>query len=433
MRRFLYISPFFPPMTRVGALRPLKFARRLPEFGWAPVVLCDLRDHEDCDERLAAAVPESTIVIRDYSRHAALARPRPRARDSAPSEPSKPSKPGWFSRHAEDINPLGAHAFGMRHAFVAARAALEAHPSCEAIMVNADPYAALLVGARLARATGLPLIQDLRDPWACCDLRRPLRPAPQRWLVDRVERRAVEAARVVVLNTETARDDYRRHYADLPADRFACIRNHADPALHVDVEFPAFDRFTILFMGNFRRFVEGTTLVDALARVRAAGLAGHGSDRVQLVVTGSIPAELRARAEAAGVADMLVAHRFVPYLEVASLMGRADLLLSFSHPTAQRIPAKIFDYLLSDRPLLVIADNPELARLVERAGGASVHGLQQVDAIAATIVAELARGRGRRVERAEVGVDSVTASRELAGILDRVTLDRGERHGHSRR
>ncbi len=419
MRRFLYISPFFPPMTRVGALRPLKFACRLPEHGWAPIVLSDLRDHEDCDSRLVDRLPESTIVIRDYSRHAARARPGSKPPLEA-SEPSEPGKPSWFARHAEDLNPLGAHALGLPHALHAAHAALRAHPSCEAIMVNADPYAAMLVGARLAHATGLPLIQDLRDPWSCCDLRRRLRPAPQRWLVDRVERWAVEAARVVILNTETARRDYQRHYADLAGsgDRFACIRNHADPALRVDVEFPAFDRFTILFMGNFRRFVEGTTIVDALARVRAAGV---GPERVQLVVTGSLPAELRARAEAAGVADMLVGHRFVPYLEVASLMDRADLLLSFSHPTAQRIPAKVFDYLLSDRPLLVIADNPELRELVERAGGASVHGLQQVDAIATTILAELERGRGRRVERADVGVDSATASRELAGILSAIT------------
>lgn len=413
MRRFLYISPFFPPMTRVGALRPLKFACRLPEFGWAPVVLADMREHEDCDARLSAALPDSTIVIRDYSRHASRARPRAPA-----SEKPANKRPSFLARHAEDINPLGAHVFGLRHALRAGRAALRAHPDCAAIMVNADPYAALLVGAALARETGLPLVQDLRDPWSCCELRRPLRPAPQRIVVDRAERWAVEPAAAVILNTQTAMRDYQRHYADLPPERFTCIRNHADARLQVAVEFPPFDRFTILFMGNFRRFVEGATLVDALARVRAAG---HGPDAIQLVVTGAIPAELRERAEAAGVADMLVAHRFVPYLEVASLMQRADLLLSFSHPTAQRIPAKIFDYLIGERPLLVIADNPELRELVERAGGASVQGLAEVEGIAAAILAELARGRGRRVERAEVGIDSRTASRELAAILDRVT------------
>ncbi|MCA9681918.1 MAG: hypothetical protein KC457_06960, partial [Myxococcales bacterium] len=138
MRRFLYISPFFPPMTRVGALRPLKFARHLPDHGWAPVVLCDLRAEDEVDARLEQALPDSTIVIRDYGPKAAHARGRPSApaAPSAPSAPERPRKPGWFARHGEDLNPLGAHVFTIGHALRAARAALRAHRDCEAIMVN---------------------------------------------------------------------------------------------------------------------------------------------------------------------------------------------------------------------------------------------------------------------------------------------------------
>lgn len=427
MRRFLYISPFFPPMTRVGALRPLKFARHLPDFGWAPVVLCEPASAGASDPRLAAAVPASTVVVPRYSRARteppkAVREPKPAARE--------PAKPGPLARlaarvpwRAEDLNPLGAHAFGIGEALRAARATLADHPECEAIMVNADPWAALLVGARLARETGLPLIQDLRDPWSCCELRRELRPAPMRALVDTLERRAVEAAAAVILNTETARRDYRRHYPDLPADRFRCIRNHADLGLagRAPAQCEPFPAFSILFLGNFRRFVEGSAVLEALARVRAAGL---GPEELQLVVTGSVPAELRAQAEALGVAEMIRAHPFVPYLDIGEIMHRADLLLSFSHPTDQRIPAKVYDYLVSERPLLVVADNPELRELVEAAGGASVHGLDAVDSIAAAILDAHAAGRRPRVERAEVGVDSRSASRELAAILDAAARDR---------
>jgi hypothetical protein len=420
VRQFLYISPFFPPMTRVGALRPLKFARHLPDFGWAPVVLCEQADHEQ-DPRLAAAAPASTVVIPDYCRR----RPAASIARTPPAEPGPDGSRSRLPWEAEDINPLGAHAFGIPHALRAARAALAAHPGCEAIMVNADPYAAMLVGARLARETGLPLIQDLRDPWSVCELRRPLRPKPMRALVDRLERRAVEAAAAVILNTQTACDDYRRHYPDLPSERFHAIRNHTDAgllALDPPPPGPAFDRFTILFLGNFRRFVEGRVVLEALARVRDAGVGvGVGADRLQLVVTGAIPGELWARAAQLGVRELIRAHPFVPYLDVGEIMARADLLLSFSHATAQRIPAKVYDYLISDRPLLVLADNPELRELVERAGGASVHGLAEVDAIAAAIMAAYAAGRCQQITRAEVGIDSGTASRALAAILDQAS------------
>ncbi|MFT5993917.1 MAG: hypothetical protein ACI82G_002922, partial [Bradymonadia bacterium] len=35
----LYITPYFPPATKVGALRPLKFVRHLGAHGWRVVVL----------------------------------------------------------------------------------------------------------------------------------------------------------------------------------------------------------------------------------------------------------------------------------------------------------------------------------------------------------------------------------------------------------
>jgi hypothetical protein len=39
MPTVLLITPYFPPMSVVGAKRPLNLVRHLPRFGWQPVVL----------------------------------------------------------------------------------------------------------------------------------------------------------------------------------------------------------------------------------------------------------------------------------------------------------------------------------------------------------------------------------------------------------
>jgi hypothetical protein len=260
-------------MTRVGALRPLKFARHLPAFGWAPVVLCDLWRDDPVDSSLLEAVPSSTVVVRDWARTSAGNMRALEARGSGPfPEPNVAGRPtarrrrGW--RPSPEWLPLGVHMFDIPHARRAARDVLRRYPDCRAIVVNADPYAAMIVGAELARTTGLPLVQDLRDPWAVCELRRPERPAAQRLLVDRLERWAFERAAKVVLNTETTLADVRAHYPDLPPERFTCIRNHADPELIAGGTHPGFDRFTALFLGNLRRHVEGDVLLRALERLR---------------------------------------------------------------------------------------------------------------------------------------------------------------------
>ena len=435
--RFLYITPYFPPMSRVGALRPLKFVRHLPAFGWTPVVLCDLRRGDATNGELLDAVPEGTTVVWDYGRNARANKHRYDRGELGHAAESSDRPAGLLARLATslpaawlpspELVPLGEHSIDMPHALAAARRVLADRP-CDAIVVNADPYAALLVGARLARETKLPLVLDLRDPWSVCSLRRPRRPAVQRAIVDRLEHRAVRTASAVVLNTQTARDDYVAHYADLPADRFHTIHNHADPELIANGEHPGFDRFTVLFMGGFRRFVEGHALLEALAELKRRGLDAAS---LQLVVSGACPPSTHERARELGVANMLADHPFVPYPAVGPLMAAADLLVSLSNDTQQRFPAKIFDYLASRRPILVSADTRELVELVRDRPGVRVCGRSDAMGMADAIEAEYGAGRQRRIERVNTGLDSTTASKALAAILDRVTSV--ETHPSSRR
>jgi hypothetical protein len=313
-----------------------------------------------------------------------------------------------------ELVPLGEHSVHIPHAMRAARSALE-QVRCEAIVVNADPYAALLVGARLARKTGLPLIQDLRDPWSTCELRRPRRPPPIRDLVDRMERRAFAPAARILVNTETVLADYREHYDDWPADRFACIRNHSDPTLIDHGSHAGFDRFTLLFLGNFRRFLDGSPLLRLLAALRE-----RGHPDVQLVVTGEIGEQTWAKARQLGVADMVRPHPFVPYSEIGAIMAQADLLVILSNDTRGRIPAKLYDYVQTDRPMVTIAENKELAGLVIRHGGA-MFGFEDGER-AADHVAQLVQAERQTVQRphaAELG--SREAARKLGAILDHLT------------
>ncbi len=428
MRQFLYITPYFPPQSRVGALRPLKFVRHLHRLGWRAVVLCDLGAGDAVDGALLEALPDSTVVIRDYgwrSQAASRAYFAGRSRGANPEHRSALPIPRAARRLAVRVDellgrnpelvPLGEHSVDMPHATAAARRTLARHP-CEAVVVNADPYAALLVGRSVAREHGLPLIADLRDPWALCELRRPLRPRLQSYLVDRLERQVVSAARAVVLNTETTRAHYVEHYRDLDEERFVTIRNHADADL-IDAEAePPRPYFTLLFLGHLRRFVEGQTLLTMLADLRSRG---YGPESVCLRVVGTVPAATRDAAQQLGVSDQLVHDPAVPYRRIGGVMKSADLLVAVSHAGQQRIPAKIYDYLTVPRPLLVLSDNVELAQLLDRAGGAHVCGLGDASGAADRVLSAMAAGRRSVVDRRDIGTDSATAAARLDELMRR--------------
>ena len=439
MRRFLYISPSFPPVTSVGALRPLKFARHLPTHGWAPVVLADLHESDGMSRALLDAVPPSTLVRWDYSRHAADAARAfeagalPRARVDAGGKPLDPpqglrrwlpralrneyrSRSFWFPD--QRLLPMGHNLVDLRHATQAGRRALRAHPECEAIVVNAGPEAALLVGRRLALEFGLPLISDLRDPWGLCTLRQQGMPAPQRRWVAWMERRFVDASARFILNSETALADYRAHYADVDPDRFACIRNHGDAALIAQGSAPPRAPFSILFLGNFRKFVEGDVLLEALGRLREAG---YGADRVRFVITGRILGSARDLAARLGITEMVESAPFVPYTEIGPFMASMDLLVALSNDSRQRIPAKVYDYLTTARPIVVIADNPELRDMLAPIPGTAVCGLTDVAAVTEAFRRAIDAGRQQTVHRDTSAFDSAVAARALAHHLDAVT------------
>lgn len=427
MRRFLYLSPYFPPTRRVGALRPLKFVRHLTRLGWDAVVLADLETGSASDPALAEAIPESTVVVRDYGWSTARRERRSRTRSDAPSS-LRPRATGWkralallatpltapFERNPELV-PLGGHSLDMPHALRRARRLLDEH-SCELIVVNADPYAACMVGRRLAEERSLPLIVDLRDPWALCELRRPMRPLPQRVLVDRLERAVVERSSFVVLNTETTRRAYADHYRDLPQARFQVIRNHADRSLIGGEPRPPGDRMNLVLLGHLRRFIAGDVLLEALRACRQGGLDEH---RLRLTVVGSAPEQSRKLAQKLGVESMIRVESPRSYRVILGAMKEADLLVAVSHPGQQRIPAKVYDYAVSARPFVVMTDNRELASLLETLSDAIALPLADSAGLAAHIHAESERGRLRSISRDTAELESPKAAERLAHLMER--------------
>jgi len=431
MRQLLYITPYFPPQTQVGALRPLKFVRHLPALGWQPIVLCDLWPSDAMDAELEALVPQGVIVVRNYSRraqaayadlHSGVKKTKTVPRGKPLHEriiPQSLQNPEWM--------PLGEHSPDMPWAYRAARQLLKLYPNIEVIVVNADPFAASVVGARLHQTTGLPVIQDFRDIWAPCKLRRPRRPKPWLWLEDKLERYCFENAAHIVVNTQISLDDYRKFYPEMPAEKFSVIRNFFDAELVNHGHHAGFDRYTLLHLGHFSRFRVADPLVAALAQALDAGVP---RDQIQVVSTGAFGKQALELANKLGLGDLLHQASSVPYQAIAALMASADLLVMIAEPNAdQRIASKFYDYLGAGRPLLAISDNPESKDILHTCGAGAQFAHADIAGMAKFIAGEFHAGRQRDVARNLSGLDAVEASRNLVKILEDVSGQRTVRGG----
>lgn len=419
MKRFLYITPYFPPNNRVGALRPLKFCRHIRKFGWEPVIFCDLKMNDSTDGDLLTHLPGNLNIHRSYSRGAAAAW-HAFQNGNFPEKKPKITGPARTRNHFwnnPELIPYGEHLVDIPAAIRNGRKILQ-NSDCSAIVVNIDPHAAAHVGNVLAREFNLPLVPDFRDPWSVCELRRPMRPAPIRKLVDRLERKIITNSACTILNTDTALDHYRKHYSDLNPERFTCIKNFGDRELINHGQMNKLPFRSLLFMGNLRRFIDGFEVLDVLAELKNRGKT---SDTFRLVISGQVLPETRERAAALSVQDMIHPVAPVPYTQVFPLMMSADILLVIAHNSVQRIPAKFYDYATTGKPLMAVSENAELNQMVQQCNGQAF----RFDAVGpmADFIESILGGNSRpdsqfsepHLYTAESG------SRALAGILDKIT------------
>ena len=418
MKRFLYITPYFPPNNRVGALRPLKFCRHIRKFGWEPVIFCDLKMNDSTDGDLLAHVPGNLRIHRTYSRGAAAAWDTYQngnfpVRNQKITGPARTRNHFWNN---PELIPYGEHLVDIPAAIRNGREILQ-NSDCRAIVVNIDPFAAAHVGNVLAREFNLPLVPDFRDPWSVCELRRPMRPAPIRRLVDRLERKIITNSACTILNTDTTLLHYRQHYSDLDPGRFACIKNFGDRVLINHGQVHKLPFRSLLFMGNLRRFIDGFEVLDVLAQLKKRGIT---SDTFRLVISGQVLPETLERATDLGVHDMIHPVAPLPYTRVYPLMMSADILLVIAHNSVQRIPAKFYDYATTGKPLMAVSENAELNEMVQQCNGQAF----RFDAIGpmADYIETMLSGYNTTDEPFPVPhhYTAESGSRALAGILDKI-------------
>ncbi len=426
-KRFLMISPYFPPMSRIGAKRPLHLSRHLAAFGWAPVVLAAPPGDEHVDAGLLDQIPADIVVSRTYeSGWRRRARGRGRATPSSFENGGTRRVARWplVGGDTDVLSPLDRYApdvpASVRHAVQLVR-----RHELQAIHVIGTPWTALLAGVLVHRVTGRPLIVDLRDPWALDDARMARRPRLTRAAIRALEGLVLRRASRIVLNTSSAAEAYRATYADrLPPERFTWVRNAFDPAMFNEgVSMPA-DRFRVLYYGRFHRHFTPEPLLEGFRRF--LDRTGSVADDARLTFVGGLRPADHACLRALRLEEHAECPGFVPYRDALPHLRRAHALCLVVPPECGlQIPGKFYDYLAARRPILAITDNIEIRALLEQTGS----GVAAAYGDAAAVADRLCESfdcfrRGASFDLAPEHAAAFTAleqARAFAQVLDEVT------------
>lgn len=421
MKTVLFIAPYFAPQAAVGAFRSVKLARRLPAFGYRPVVLAGTFPADSRDEALLGAVPSDVEVHEEYL-SPALLRARELLRRSGPSTPRRGPLTGLDPFHGlwDRYALHGLHA-------VASGCALARRRNAAVVLASLGPFSAAPVALEVGRRLGLPVVLDLRDPFS---LHETGAHAHEEGAVVRARAaliRALEAdwmrrAAHVVLNTERTAAAYHAAYPGL-AKKSSVIRNCFDLDLYrAGAPKPA-ERFRVLHFGTlradtpiddiaagFKRFVEAERLSPADAELAQIGTIGEHERGV--VAALGIEAFFREEGRVAQ-RDALV-----------TLRGAHLLVVANTGVIALRISAKIYDYAASGMPVLAISDNAELDALFPGRGDFTRTQPGDVAGIARRLSTAYARFQAERALPSPMeppdALSATRAAERLAAVLDSV-------------
>jgi glycosyltransferase involved in cell wall biosynthesis len=395
-------------------LRTAKYVRYLPECGYRVSVLTtEVSAYAVRDPGLEAQVPAGTRVIRTAFRNTKL---HWAWRGVYPSLLALPDV--W----------IGWLPFAVR----AGRRLIDEDPVD--VVYSTSPHAtAHLIARRLARGARVPWVADFRDPW----FEDPPEPgAPDgfvfrtvnRWL----ERRTIRSAGAVVTSTTQLRDMLRQRYVGEPAAKFRAILNGYDEADFQgvsQVSHPRGTRLRIVHAGSINAdFRDPRPLIASLGRLVTEGRLDPASLELRFVGPGphGDAPEVRQAIGDAGLAGAVAFLPRVPYDEALRELAAADvlLLLQASDDTVSLVPAKLYEYLRSQKPMLALVREGAVTEVLAQTGGGfavdPAHPVE-LDAALRTIIDDW---RSKRLDERVADLDALrrfdrrALTRDLAAVFD---------------
>ena len=282
----------------------------------------------------------------------------------------------------------------------------------------------------LHRLSGIPLVADFRDPMA--QVGYPENPRTWRSF-DRIERAVARSAARMVFVTPSACALYRSRYPSSPSERFALVENGYDEESFVAAEYqldrqPLNDgRLTLLHSGIvYPAERDPRALFEALGRLRCAGKIDPRAVRIRFraPVHAELLQQLAAESETSALIEILPP---VSYREALQEMLRADGLLVMQGSNCnEQIPAKLYEYLRAQRPILGLADPlGDTARSMRAAGVEHIAMLENADQVQPALAGFIEGLQlGNAVVPTLTDMSRFARTKILANLLEEVCVDR---------
>ncbi len=247
------------------------------------------------------------------------------------------------------------------------------------ILTTAPPHSLFVMATRIKKLTGVKLVLDYRDPWALSrwDKGSRIKTASESYL----EKKAIKAADAALFVTDKLQKEYARHYKQYNPDKFHVFYNGYDADDFVGKQHkPSPPPLRFIHLGTLYKKRNPEKLFEAVRQLKDEGLIS--ADQVRFEFIGYVARELNflfEKLKEYGLEDLIEFKANIDFDSSLTTMYEASVLIIVQPFTDLQVPAKLLEYMYTERPILALCEpGSATAEVIEKGSLGLVAASQDV-------------------------------------------------------
>lgn len=392
-KKVLIITYYWPPSGGAGVQRWLKFAKYLPEFGVEPVIYTPSNPEIPVEDySLLEDIPSDLKVIQrkivePYSFYKIFTGKSQKQKVNA-GFIQENKKTGFLESIAVWIRGNlfipDARKFWIKPSVRFLKKYLKENP-VDAIITTGPPHSMHLIGMQLKNEIDIPWIADFRDPWTKVDYYHLLKIGKRADKKHRkLEQKVIQSADTVL----TVSQSWAKDLQQLGGINVKIITNGYDASDFKNIPNQVDDEFSIVHIGTIHKERNPHNLWIALNDLVSSIPDLKENLKIQLI--GKVDFSVLEDINKNKLGDFTERISYLPHKDIpARMMCSRVLLLLISRfsGSSGMIPGKVFEYIASGRPVLMIGDSKgDTSRLIKEIGVGKVCDYDHLEEIKTTIM-----------------------------------------------
>lgn len=359
-KKLLIITYYFPPAGGPGVQRWLKFVKYLPDFGIQPIVYVpENPTYPIVDEGLVAEISDKAIILKNK-----IVEPYQLASVFSKNKTKKISS-GIIPNQKKQSFLDKTFLWIRGNLFVPDARVLWVKPSVkylekyirenniDTIVTSGPPHSLHLIGLELKKKLNLTWLADFRDPWTTIGYHKSLRLSSYAAKKHKnLEHDVLNTADTILVTSKTTKKEFHA----LTSKPIEVITNGYDDE---NIATPVLDiKFSLAHIGSFLSERNPKLLWEILSELVQE--IPEFQKHFELKLIGAVSQEILETIHEFELDSYVNNLGYVSHNEAIAHQKKSQVLLLIeinSEDTKSIIPGKLFEYMVSNRPIIAIGPN----------------------------------------------------------------------------